>query len=152
MRPSPKRSVRLAVGTALASVIALAVGMRPAAAATTQADYEFDFGPFDQSPTAHCIIHVQADFPFGSRNSARGMTSVSGDSSACTTGVTTTVAAEYRDTTETFVSQPYSVSFSTSVSHTWTDVDRDFQTFHQVYFPQCGCASQVYTLSTPNPK
>jgi hypothetical protein len=98
------------------------------------------------------VIHVQADFPFGSRNSARGMTSVSGDSPACTSGVTTTVAAEYRDVTNTFVSRPYSVSFSTSVSHTWTDVNRDFQTFHQVYFPQCGCASNVYTLSTPNPK
>ena len=80
------------------------------------------------------------------------MTSVSGDSPACTSGVTTTVASEYRDVTNTFVSRPYSVSFSTSVSHTGTDVNRDFQTFHQVYFPQCGCASNVYTLSTPNPK
>lgn|SRR5690242_823078 len=147
-----RRSLRIVLGTTFASVIALAVSARPAAAATTSGDQEFDFSPFDGGPTAHCVIHIQADFPFGTRNSARGMTSVSGDSSACTSGVTTTVAAEYRDTTNTFVSRPYTVVFGTSVSHTYTDVSRDFQTFHQVFFPQCGCASQVYVLSTPNPK
>ena len=152
MRAHAKRSLRIVLGTTFASVIALVVSARPAAAATTSADQEFDFSPFDGGPTAHCVIHIQADFPFGTRNSARGMTSVSGDSSACTSGVTTTVAAEYRDTTNTFVSRPYTVVFGTSVSHTWTDVSRDFQTFHQVFFPQCGCASQVYVLSTPNPK
>ncbi len=154
MRANAKRSLRLAVGTTVASVIALAVGVGPAAAATptTSANYEFDFSPFDGGPTAHCVIHLEADFPFGSRNTAKGMTSVTGDNAACTTGVTSTVAAEYRDTTNTFVSRPYNVVFGTSVSHTYTDVQRDFQTFHQVYFPQCGCASQVYVLSTPNPK
>jgi hypothetical protein len=43
MRAYWKRPARLLFGTAFASVIALAVGMRPAAAATTSADYEFDF-------------------------------------------------------------------------------------------------------------
>jgi hypothetical protein len=143
----------LVLGTAFASVIALAVGMRPAAAATTSGTYEFDFAPFDQGPEAHCMIHIQADFPFnGIRNSGRGMTSVTGDSSACTSGVTTTVAADYRDTTDTFVSRPYNAALASSVSHTWTDVNVDFQTYHDVYFAQCGCNWGVHVLSTPNPK
>jgi hypothetical protein len=24
--------------------------------------------------------------------------------------------------------------------------------YHQVFFPACGCATDVYTLTTPNPK
>jgi hypothetical protein len=28
----------------------------------------------------------------------------------------------------------------------------DFTSFHQVYFPACGCATDVFVLTVPNPK
>src|SRR3954454_15324252 len=145
------RATSCIAGSVGAAVFALAMTMKPAAAATTSADYVFEFSPFGGSGTASCTVHVQADFPFGSANSARGLTSVSGANPACTSNVSTTVGAEYRATNDDFVTRPYNVSYGTSVSHTWTDVKRDFTSYHQVFFPACGCATQVYTLTTPNP-
>jgi hypothetical protein len=145
-----KRLSAAAVSGVAAAIAGIALSMQPAAATT--ADYVFEFVPFEGPPQVSCTIHVQADFPFGGAHGARALTSVSGTGSACTSGVTTTAAAEYRDTNGDFITTPYSWTFGASHSHTYTSVQRDFQTAHQVYFPACGCASQVYNLSTPNPK
>jgi hypothetical protein len=136
-----------------AAMFGVAMAVSPAAAATTSADQQFSFSPFDQSPTANCTVHIQLDFPYnGAANTARAVTSVSGSSSACTSGVETTVAFEYRNTNGVFVSKPYTFAYGTSVTKTYTDVKSDVTSYHQVFFPQCGCATDVYTLTVPNPK
>jgi hypothetical protein len=141
-----------ALGIVAAGVTGVALAVQPAAAATTSANQLFQFTPLGGSSEVSCTIHIQADFPFGGPNGGRAITSVSGSNAACTSGVTTTTGAEYRDTNDDFVTQPYTWSFGTSHTQTYANVKRDFQTFHQVYFPACGCASEVYVLSTPNPK
>jgi hypothetical protein len=146
-----KRFVTSALGGIAAGIVGVALAMEPAAAATTTADQTFEFVP-PGGTFASCTIHIQADFPYGGANSGRAITSVSGANSACTSGVTTLTGAEYRATNDDFVTEPYTWTYGTSHSHTYSNVKRDFQTYHQVYFPACGCASQVYTLSTPNPK
>jgi hypothetical protein len=136
-----------------AALIGVGLAVSPAAAATTQADQVFEFVPFGTNTTqVSCTIHIRADFPFNGPNGARGITSVSGSDPACTTGVTTIVGAEYRDTNDDFVTIPYTYSHGTSHTQTYSNVKRDFTSFHQVYFPACGCTSQTYTLTTPNPK
>jgi len=136
-----------------AALVGVGLAVSPAAAATTTADQSFEFTPFGtNTSTVTCTIHIRADFPFNGPNGGRGITSVSGSDPACTNGVTTIVGAEYRDTNDDFVTIPYTFSHGTSHTQTYNNVKRDFSTFHQVYFPACGCASQVYVLTTPNPK
>jgi hypothetical protein len=147
-----KRVGAAALGTVAAAIAGVALAVQPAAAATTSADQIFAFTPFGGPSEVSCTIHIQADFPFGSAHTGRAVTSVSGSDAACTSGVTTTTGAEYRDTNGDFLTVPYTYSFGPSHTQTYANVQRDFQTFHQVYFPACGCATNVYVLSTPNPK
>lgn len=148
---SRKRRVAATLLTPVAAFVGLGLAAEPAAAATTTASYKFEFFPAGL-PFASCTISIQADFPYGAPDGGRAITTTSGSSSACTTGVTTLTGAEYRATSGEFVTTPYTSTYGTSHSQTYTGVARDFQTYHQVYFPACGCATQVYVLSTPNPK
>ncbi len=150
-RPRKRRAALLA--PVAATIAGVALTAQPASAATTTANYQFEFAPFGGAGLASCTVTVTAEFPYGGvATQGRATTTVSGAHSACTSGVTTTTAAEYRNTSDDFVSQPYTYSHGATHGRTYTAVKRDFQTYHQVYFPACGCATQVYTLSTPNPK
>jgi hypothetical protein len=140
------------LGVLAAGIAGAALALEPAAAATTSANQVFEFTPFGGPSTVSCTIHIQADFPFNGPNGGRAITSVSGSDPACTTGVTTITGAEFRNTSDDFVTVPYTFTHGTSHTQTYTAVKRDFSTFHQVYFPACGCASEVYVLTTPNPK
>ncbi len=144
-----RRAVVLA-GSAATALAVFGLG-EPAGAATTTSTDTFEFQPNGGTP-ASCTISLQADFPFGGANGGRAITTVSGSNPACTTGVTTVVGAQYRHTNGEFVTTPNTFTHGTSETQTYTNVARDFGTFHQVYFPACGCATQVYTLSVANPK
>jgi hypothetical protein len=154
MSNARSRKRRAAMLAPVAAAFAgLALFAQPASAAKTTSSDVFEFAPFGGEGLASCTITYTAEFPYGGvATQGRATTTVSGANPACTSGVTTTTAAEYRDTNDVFVTQPYTYSFGAAQAHTYTAVKRDFQTYHQVYFPACGCATQVYTLSTPNPK
>ena len=154
MAKARSRKRRAAVLAPVAVTLAgLAFTAQPASAAKTTSTDTFEFAPFGGDGLASCTITVTAEFPYGGvATQGRATTTVTGANPGCTDGVTTTTAAEYRATNDDFLTQPYTYSFGPSHAHTYTAVKRDFQTYHQVYFPACSCATQVYTLSTPNPK
>ena len=139
------------VGSAATALAVFGLGS-PAGAATTTATQTFEFFPRGGSSLASCTIAIRADFPFSTATGARAITTVSGTHSACTTGVTTLVGAEFRNTSGDFITTPFTFTHGTTETQTYSSVASDFHSYHQVYFPACGCATDVFVLTVANPK